>query len=84
MLYDLHALELVGFPYHLGCHPEGLMVDGLLEALEADRACLGAQLEQVVDVFGGLDGTEKFKGSHGELGGHLHRAELQQSDLAFS
>lgn len=84
VLDDLHALELVGLSHHLCCHPEGFVVDGLLEALEADGAHLGAQLEQVVDVFGGLDGAEKFKRSHGELGGHLHGAELQQGDLTFS
>lgn len=84
VLDDLHALQLVWLPRHLRCHPEGFVVDRLLEALEADRAHLGAQLEQVVDVLGGLDGAEQFKRSHGELGGHLHSAELQQGDLAFS
>lgn len=79
----LHALELVGLPRHLRGHPEGLMVDGLLKALEAGRACLGAQFEQVIDVLCGLDGTKELKGTHGELGGYFHCAELQEGDLAF-
>lgn len=84
VLDGFHTFELVGLPRHLRGHPEGLVVDGLLEALQAGRARLGAQLEQVVDVFGWLDGTEKFKSSHGELSGNLHCTELQQRDLAFS
>lgn len=84
MLDGLHAFELVWLPRHLRGHPEGLVVDGLLEALQAGRARLGAQLEQVLDVLRGLDGAEKFKSPHGELRGHLHRAELQQGDLAFA
>ena len=64
VLDGLHALELVGLPRHLGGHPEGLVIDCLLEALQAGRARLGAQLEQVVDILSGLDGTEKFKGPH--------------------
>lgn len=84
VLDGLHALELVGLPRHLGGHPEGLVVDGLLEALEAGRAGLGAQLEQVLDVLGGLDGAEELEGPHGELRSDLHRAELQQGDLALA
>ena len=84
VLDGLHAFELVRLSRHLRGHPEGLVVNGLLEALQAGRARLGAQLEQVVDVFCGLDGTEEFKSPHGELSGHLHCTELQQRDLAFS
>lgn len=35
VLDGLHALELVGLPCDLGGHPEGLVVDGLFESLEA-------------------------------------------------
>lgn len=35
VLDGLHAFELVGLPRHLCGHPEGLVVDGLLEALQA-------------------------------------------------
>lgn len=80
----LHPFELVGLPRHLCGHPEGLVVDGLLKAFQAGRARLGAQLKQIVDVFGGLDGAEELEGPHGELRGDLHCAELQQRDLAFS
>lgn len=83
VLDDLHAFELVRFPRHLRRHPKGLVVNCFLEALEAGGAGLRAQLEKVVDVFGGLDGAEKFKGPHGELRGHLDGAELQQRDLSF-
>lgn len=76
VLDGLHALELVGLPRHLCGHPEGLVIDGLLKALQASWACLGAQLEQVIYIFSGFDGTEKFKGPHWELSSHLHRTEL--------
>lgn len=84
VLNDLHAFELVGLPRHFCSHPEGLVVDGLLEALQAGRTRLGAQLEQVVDVLCRLDGAEQFKRAHGELRGNLHCAELQQGDVALS
>lgn len=34
--------------------------------------------------LGGLDVPEELEVPHGELGGHLHGAELQQGDLALS
>lgn len=84
MLDSLHALELVGLPGHLRRHPEGFLVDDLLEALEAKRARLGLELEQVVDVLGGLDGAEEFEGTHGELRGYFHGGQLEEGDLAFT
>lgn len=34
--------------------------------------------------LGGLDVPEELEVPHGELGGHLHGAELQQGDLTLS
>lgn len=84
VLYSLHSFELIGLPCHLSGHPEGLVVDGLLKTLQAGRAWLWSQLEQIVDVLSWLDGAEQFESSHWELRGNLHRTELQQRNLAFS
>lgn len=40
VLYSLHTFELIGLPRHFCGHPEGLVVDGLLETLQAVRARL--------------------------------------------
>ncbi len=36
------------------------------------------------DILCGFDVPEELKVSHGELGGDLHGAELQQRDLTLS
>ena len=44
-------------------------------------AVLGAQLEQLVDVLGGLDVVEQVEVAQCQLGGHLGRVQLQLVDL---
>ena len=83
MLNDLHPLQLVYLPQNLRCYPKRLLVDDFLERLQVGTAGFWFELEQVIDVLGGLDVSEKLEVAHGELRGHLHGAELQQRDLAL-
>ena len=97
-LDGLHALHGVGLTQDFRGHPERLLVDDLLELLEVAATATAAaaatrdatasgvahQLEEVLHVLGGLDVAEEVEVAHGELGGQLHGAQLQQADLALA
>ena len=69
---------------YANCTDMNRIQPNLLKLLEPSAGSGRGQPVEVVDVFGGLDVSKEVKVPHGELGGHLHGAQLQQGDLALS